>query len=83
LKPNWRKRLSDDHQRDQAIDFVVIGFDTSLKYEKLDIACDYLRRETRWLAANPDLVCPMPDDRVLPDCGSIIAFLTACIRPPA
>ncbi len=66
------------HQRDQAIDFVVVGFDTSLTYEKLDIACDYLRRETRWLAANPDLVCPMPDDRVLPDCGSIIAFLTAC-----
>lgn len=66
------------HQRDQAIDFVVVGFDTSLTYEKLDIACDYIRRGTRWLAANPDLVCPMPDDRVLPDCGSIIAFLSAC-----
>ena len=29
------------------------------------------------IAANPDWVCPMPEDEVLPDCGSICALLTA------
>ena len=30
-----------------------------------------------FIAANPDWVCPMPADEVLPDCGSICALLTA------
>ena len=30
-----------------------------------------------FIAANPDWVCPMPADEVLPDCGSICALLMA------
>ena len=37
----------------------------------------YLRRGAAFVAANPDWVCPMPEDEVLPDCGSICALLTA------
>ena len=43
----------------------------------LDRACHFLRRSAAFIAANPDWVCPMPHDEVLPDCGSICALLTA------
>ena len=69
---------------DYGIDFteedpaaVVVGFDRELTYAKLEKAVHYLRRGADLVAANPDLVCPMPNDEVLPDCGSICALLTA------
>lgn len=58
-------------------EIVVVGFDTELVYEKLNKACHFLRRGAVFIAANPDWVCPMPNDEVLPDCGSICALLTA------
>ena len=36
-----------------------------------------LQSYAAFIAANPDWVCPMPHDEVLPDCGSICALLTA------
>ena len=56
---------------------VVVGFDRELTYSKLEKAVHFLRRGAGFVAANPDLVCPMPNDEVLPDCGSICALLTA------
>ena len=71
--------VNDDqgHTEAQTVDVVVQGFDTELVYEKLDRACHFLRRGAKFIAANPDWVCPMPADEVLPDCGSICALLTA------
>ncbi len=62
---------------DGEADVVVAGFDTELVYSKLDRAVHFLRRGAPFIAANPDWVCPMPGDEVLPDCGSICAMLTA------
>lgn len=62
---------------EEGADVVVVGFDTELVYEKLNKACHFLRRGATFIAANPDWVCPMPNDEVLPDCGSICALLTA------
>lgn len=59
-------------------DFVLLGFDTTLTFEKLDFACDYIRRGVPYYAANPDRVCPLADGRVLPDCGALIAFMETC-----
>ena len=59
------------------VDVVVQGFDRELTYEKLDRAVHFLRRGSKFIAANPDWVCPMPRGEVLPDCGSICALLTA------
>ncbi len=59
------------------VDVVVQGFDTELVYEKLDKAVHFLRRGAKFIAANPDWVCPMAAGEVLPDCGSICALLTA------
>ena len=56
---------------------VVVGFDRELTYAKLEKAVHFLRKGAGFVAANPDLVCPMPNDEVLPDCGSICALLTA------
>lgn len=56
---------------------VCVGFDTTLTYEKLNKAVHFLRRGADFIAANPDWVCPMPADEVMPDCGSICALLTA------
>lgn len=58
-------------------DVVVVGFDTELVYEKLNKAVHFLRCGADFVAANPDWVCPMPNDEVMPDCGSICALLTA------
>ena len=65
------------HTDETSVDVVVQGFDTELVYEKLNLACHFLRRGAAFIAANPDWVCPMPEDEVLPDCGSICALLTA------
>ncbi len=73
-------RLVNDengHTEADTVDVVVQGFDTELHYVKLERACHFLRRGAVFLAANPDWVCPMPNDEVLPDCGSICALLTA------
>ncbi len=65
------------HTDVDTVDVVVPGLDNELVYEKLDLACHFLRRGAKFIAANPDWVCPMPADEVLPDCGSICALLTA------
>lgn len=62
---------------DSEADVVVAGFDTELVYRKLERAVHFLRKGAAFIAANPDWVCPMPGDEVLPDCGSICALLTA------
>ncbi len=62
---------------EEDVHVVMVGFDTELNYEKLNKAVHFLRRGAAFVAANPDWVCPMPDDEVMPDCGSICALLTA------
>lgn len=62
---------------DDDAEVVCVGFDTTLTYEKLDKAVHFLRRGAAFIAANPDWVCPMPAEEVMPDCGSICALLTA------
>lgn len=53
------------------VDAVVVGFDTELNYEKLRVACKYIEDGILFLATNPDLRCPIEDNRYIPDCGAI------------
>ena len=53
------------------VDYVVVGFDTELTYNKTKTACKLIDRGVRYIATNPDLVCPIGERRNLPDCGSI------------
>jgi HAD superfamily hydrolase (TIGR01450 family) len=81
--PDFERSLVEagfDIKKDKgmSVDYVEVGFDTTLTYEKIDTACDYIRSGIPWVGANPDFVCPLADGKVLPDCGSIMAMLTAC-----
>lgn len=62
-------------KRGEKIDFVVLGFDTTLTYEKLWIACDYILEGVQYIATHPDFVCPLPGGKVMPDVGSIIELI--------
>lgn len=66
------------NRRGEDIDAVLLGYDTTLTYEKLDASCEYIRAGVPFYAANPDKVCPLAGGKVQADCGAIIAFLETC-----
>jgi HAD superfamily hydrolase (TIGR01450 family) len=57
-------------------DAVVIGYDTSLAYERLCEAAWWISRGKTFLATNPDRVCPTDRPTVLVDCGAMCQMLT-------
>lgn len=57
-------------------DYVVLGFDTTLTYEKLRAACDLVRAGKPIYGVNPDLNCPV-EGGFIPDCGSMAALVKA------
>lgn len=67
-------------ERNREIDAVLVSFDTELNYEKLWIACDYLQDGYDYFATHPDFVCPLDAGRIMPDAGSIIELLNACVN---
>lgn len=60
----------------QSPDFVVLGFDTTLTYDKLWRLCDLVRAGAPYIATHPDINCPTPDG-FMPDIGAIVAFVAA------
>ena len=60
-----------------APDVVVVGFDTTLTFERLCRAAYWINAGLPFLATHPDLVCPTDEPTVLVDCGSLCACLTA------
>ena len=57
-------------------DIVITSFDTSLTYEKLNIACRLIRGGAEYLSTHPDFNCPT-EDGCIPDSGAIAALVTA------
>lgn len=55
---------------------VVTSFDTTLTYEKLDVACRLIRNGAEYLSTHPDYNCPT-EDGFIPDSGAIAAFVSA------
>jgi len=58
-------------------DYVVLGFDTTLTYEKILTACDYIRDGVPFIATHPDFNCPIEDSKYMPDTGSMIRMFEA------
>ncbi|GAA0078669.1 hypothetical protein UT300005_30480 [Clostridium sp. CTA-5] len=56
-------------------DIVIIGFDTSLTYKKLEKACSFIREGKTYFGINPDLNCPMEGNTFIPDCGSMARLI--------
>lgn len=61
-------------RREDAVECLIIGFDTELTFQKLEDACILLGRGVDFIAANPDWVCPTWYGSV-PDCGSVCEML--------
>jgi 4-nitrophenyl phosphatase len=61
---------------DEAPDFAVLGFDTTLTYAKLWKLCDLVRAGVPYVATHPDYNCPT-ETGFMPDIGATIAFVKA------
>ena len=60
---------------EEGIECVLVGYDSELRYEKLERVCEILSKEKiPYLATNPDLCCPAPFG-FIPDCGSICQMI--------
>lgn len=57
-------------------DYIVLGFDTTLTYEKLWALCDLVRAGVPYIATHPDFNCPT-ETGFMPDIGATIAFVKA------
>ena len=57
-------------------DVIVLGFDTTLTYEKLWKLCDFVRAGLPYIATHPDFNCPT-ETGFMPDIGAMIAFVNA------
>ena len=57
-------------------EIVVIGFDTTLDYKKLQAVCDFVRAGLPYIATHPDFNCPT-ETGFMPDIGAIMAFIEA------
>lgn len=55
-------------------DAVLVGFDTTLEYNRLAKACDFIRAGLPVYGLNPDLNCPT-ETGFIPDCGSIAKLI--------
>ena len=56
--------------------WVVIAFDRTFSYQKLDTALQAVRRGARLIATNPDRTCPVEGGEI-PDCAGMIAAVEA------
>jgi len=61
--------------RESDVDYVLLGFDTELNYEKVRGACYYVSRGYSYIATNCDLKCPVLDNKFIPDCGAIAKMI--------
>jgi len=62
--------------------FAVLGFDTTLTYEKLWKLCDFAKDGVPYIATHPDINCPT-ETGFMPDIGAMMAFVeTSTGRKP-
>ncbi len=61
---------------DEDPDIVLLGFDTTLTYEKIRKAAKYIDEGKIYLATHPDMNCPTADG-FMPDTGSMIELFAA------
>lgn len=61
---------------DHRVRWVVIAFDRTFDYAKLNIALQAVRQGARLIATNPDRTCPTEDGEI-PDCAGMTAAVEA------
>ncbi len=61
---------------DEKPDIVVLGFDTTLTYERIRKAANFIANGALYIATHPDFNCPVADG-FMPDTGSMIELFAA------
>ena len=61
---------------DHRVRWVVIAFDRTFDYAKLNVALQAVKQGARLIATNPDRTCPTEDGEI-PDCAGMIAAVEA------
>lgn len=61
---------------DRSPNAVVLGFDTTLTYEKIRILCDLVKTGLPFIATHPDINCPT-ETGYIPDIGAMIEMIAA------
>lgn len=64
-------------EKPAALDYVVLGFDKNLTYQRLWDAHQLILSGVKYIATHPDLVCPLRDGKTQPDTGAMIELLAA------
>lgn len=76
LEDNIRKAgLTMTNTLEKGADLVVVGFDMTLTYEKLAIACRLIDRGVPYVATHPDVRCPIENNEFLPDTGAMLRLI--------
>ena len=75
-----REELNELFKNKEKIDEIILGFDTTLTYEKMHTACDLIREKGSYIATHPDLNCPLNNGKMMPDIGAMIAFIKASTK---
>ena len=58
------------------IDYVVVAFDRTFDYRKLNVAYQAIKLGAHFVATNPDRTCPVEGGEI-PDCAAMIAAIEA------
>lgn len=61
---------------DKDPDLVIVGFDTTLSFDRVCRAAWWISKGKPFIATHPDKTCPTDEPTVLPDCAAICAMLT-------
>lgn len=60
---------------DDAVDYVVVGFDQTLTYDRLSTACRLIDKGVPYVATHPDVRCPIEGGEFIPDTGAMIELI--------
>lgn len=68
---------------EEPVDYVVVGFDQTLTYERLTIACRLIDKGVPYVATHPDVRCPIEGGEFIPDTGAMLELIkTATGKQP-
>ncbi|MEA2709174.1 MAG: hypothetical protein QOF78_1775 [Phycisphaerales bacterium] len=62
---------------DDEPDAVIVGFDTTLAYDRVCRAAWWISKGKPFIATHPDRTCPTDEPTMLPDCAAICAMLAS------
>lgn len=68
---------------EEGADYVVVGFDQTLTYDRLTTACRLIDKGVPYVATHPDVRCPIEGGEFIPDTGAMLELIkTATGKKP-